>query len=429
MKDLEQKVQDLEKESENTSQENKNLKEQVDRLQTELKEYRKRFSLGGGVVNRSPSNSVSNGLGSYDSSLGNTGGFNFDFPLFGNFSNPGQNYVTGNKHVATGSPNRGSSISPTNYKVSPGGILEIENGSRGGLVSNGTRASSHNSPVSRTNSTGFTNGNFTQSPLQVHRVSVDEPRFNSGDDILKDLFSPTLLQQVNNDLNTDYMNAKSGSFSSSQSTPHMSSIFSFSDSPTASSVSQHSMKNGHNNTSSCGTTPEAMDAASPPSQNKVDTPGLQSITEEGEQRIQSRHNRGSSISDAFSFCENLGQACGNSSNPFPPAGRIPPASETTEPVDNSFQWLAAQNGGNFEPLLFNDYRDPTNLINPVGMSYFDDAFPSAFDMNLPPTPPVSNLDKTAHTKVSAPGLNEDDDGDEVYPAEDQKSLLKCNQIW
>ncbi|KAK6536656.1 DNA-binding transcription factor yap1 [Arthrobotrys megalospora] len=434
LKDLEQKVQDLEKVSESTNQENKVLKEQVEKLQTELKEYRKRFSMGGGH-SRSPSNSISQGLASLDSTVGTSGGFNFDFPLFGSFAAPGQNVLGGKNNLNT-SPNRGNNVSPTNYRVSPNGVLEIDRGTRSSLAGSvSPQNSNNNSPAVRSNSHSFSNG-VQQSPLQVHRVSIDEPRFNPSNDILSDLFSPSLIQAVNNDANADYL-TKGTSFSSSQSTPHMSSLFSFSDSPSASSVSQHSVKGGQNNSSSCGTTPEAMDVASPPSQNKADTaPRLNSISEEGEQRVlPNRLHRGSSVGDATSFCDMLGQACGNNNNPLPAAGRAitPDESQTNIITDNSFSWLAAQNGNVFDTSMFNDYRDPTAVsagetnVNTAGMSYFDDAFPSAFDLTIPPTPPVTAGEKT---KPSAPGLNEDDDDDEeVVPADEPNSFLKCNQIW
>ncbi|KAF3190256.1 DNA-binding transcription factor yap1, variant 2 [Orbilia oligospora] len=397
LKDLEQKVQDLEKVSESTNQENKALKEQVEKLQTELKEYRKRFSMGGGH-SRSPSNSISQGLNSLDSAIRSSGGFNFDFPLFGNFAAPGQN-VIGGKNTLDGSPNRGSNVSPTNYRVGPNGVLEIDRGTRNSLGSPiSPQSSNNNSPALRSNPNSFSNG-IQQNPLQVHRVSIDEPRFNPSNDILSGLFSPTLIQAVNNDTTADYL-TKGTSFSSSQSTPHMSSLFSFSDSPSASSVSQHSAKNGQNNSSSCGTTPEAMDVASPPSQNKTDSaPRLNSISEEG----------------------------------LVHASPLLDETQKNLLADNSFSWLAAQNGNAFDTSMFNDYRDPTTVsagetaFNAAGMSYFDDAFPSAFDLTLPPTPPVISGEKT---KPSAPGLNEDDDDEEeVVPADEPNSFLKCNQIW
>ncbi|KAK6503186.1 DNA-binding transcription factor yap1 [Arthrobotrys musiformis] len=398
LKDLEQKVQDLEKVSESTNQENKVLKEQVEKLQTELKEYRKRFSMGVSH-SRSPSNSISHGLNSLDSAVGSSGGFNFDFPLFGNFAAPGQN-VIGGKNALNTSPSRGSNVSPTNYRVGPNGVLEIDRGTRNSLGgSTSPQNSQNNSPALRSNPNSFSNG-IQQSPLQVHRVSIDEPRFNPSNDILSGLFSPSLIQAVNNDTNADYL-TKGTSFSSSQSTPHMSSLFSFSDSPSASSVSQHSAKNGQNNSSSCGTTPEAMDVASPPSQKSDTAPRLNSISEEG--------------------LVNTSSSDDTSKNPL---------------TDNSFSWLAAQNGNAFDTSLFSDYRDPTAVsagdsagFNAAGMSYFDDAFPSAFDLTLPPTPPVTTGEKH---KPSAPGLNDDEDDDdeeEVVPADEPNSFLKCNQIW
>ncbi|EWC46888.1 hypothetical protein DRE_03900 [Drechslerella stenobrocha 248] len=393
LKDLEQKVQDLEKKSENTNQENKVLKDQVDKLQSELKEYRKRFSLGGGNgSNRSPSNSVSNNL----DNLGSTGGFSFDFPLFGSFSAPGSNVP--NRVPQTASPPR-ASASPLNYRVSPAGLLEIDRMNRSGvdISSSSPHNSNNNSPAVKSNANGFSNGN-SQSPLQVHRVSVDEPQFNpASNDILSELFSPSILRAANSDLNGDYLD-KGASLSSSQSTPHMSSLFSFSDSPSASSVSQNSIKNGQNS-SSCGTTPEAMDAASPPLHNKVDSSSrLNSISEEGITQPQE-----STIS--------------------------------TTATDNSFAWFASHSGG-LEPSIFNNYRDPATAaqhqpqqaVNSVGMSYFDDAFPSTFDFTLPPTPPANSVDKST-APAPAPGINGEDDDEEVVPADKPGAFLKCTQIW
>ncbi|RPB24434.1 PAP1-domain-containing protein [Terfezia boudieri ATCC MYA-4762] len=70
LKDLEQKVADLEKASETANKENSALRQQIERLQVELNEYRKRLT-----DNKS---SVSSILGK-----GTNGGFQFEFPLFG----------------------------------------------------------------------------------------------------------------------------------------------------------------------------------------------------------------------------------------------------------------------------------------------------------------------------------------------------------
>ena len=74
---------DLEKASESTNHENSLLRAQVERLQIELREYRRRLHTAG------QSGSPLLGGGGASSFLGKnsaagTGGFQFEFPLFGN---------------------------------------------------------------------------------------------------------------------------------------------------------------------------------------------------------------------------------------------------------------------------------------------------------------------------------------------------------
>jgi len=109
------------------------------------------------------------------------------------------------------------------------------------------------------------------------------------------------------------------------------------------------------------------------------------------------------------------------SNPIPKA-----ASELK--IEPSFSWLADQNGGSFDPVLFNDYRDPVTQINDsIDMSFFEDAFPtSTLDFNLGD---VSDLNPNTIKKPLVPELNDGDDDDEVVPAEDPKTMLSCNTIW
>jgi AP-1-like factor len=68
LKDLEQKVDDLEKASHSASHENSMLRAQIDRLQTELREYKRRLHTS--EISKS-------------SGLTGLGGFQFDFPPFG----------------------------------------------------------------------------------------------------------------------------------------------------------------------------------------------------------------------------------------------------------------------------------------------------------------------------------------------------------
>lgn len=93
--DLEKKVEDLQKASDDSNQENGLLRAQVARLQVELKEYRKRFSLlatGSGV------SAMSAIPGAYSNNVQglNNNEFMFDFPRFGDLPgshifNNGQN--------------------------------------------------------------------------------------------------------------------------------------------------------------------------------------------------------------------------------------------------------------------------------------------------------------------------------------------------
>lgn len=67
---------------------------------------------------------------------------------------------------------------------------------------------------------------------------------------------------------------------------------------------------------------------------------------------------------------------------------------------NGIDWLAQQNGGQFDPVLFGDYRDSQeNVLNSAWGEYFNDAFPSPQDFNSPyntgevSEPPLQQHDK------------------------------------
>ena len=84
LKDLEVKVEDLERASEASNHENGLLRAQVDRLQTELREYRRRLSLNSTTYNRGSPTSHNNGsLPSSKKSWDINSSFQFDFPKFG----------------------------------------------------------------------------------------------------------------------------------------------------------------------------------------------------------------------------------------------------------------------------------------------------------------------------------------------------------
>lgn len=101
----------------------------------------------------------------------------------------------------------------------------------------------------------------------------------------------------------------------------------------------------------------------------------------------------------------------------------------SDPSIPSFDWLAQQNGGHFDPVLFGDYRDPQDAVLSQDFSgFFDDAFPlpdlGAFDAATP-----GSTTKTPG-KTDAPVTTVDiDDDEEVVPGEDRSQMLSCTKIW
>jgi AP-1-like factor len=73
----------------------------------------------------------------------------------------------------------------------------------------------------------------------------------------------------------------------------------------------------------------------------------------------------------------------------------------------SFDWLAQQNGGQFDPVLFGDYREPQDAITSGDYGFFSDALPF-FDFSTPlsdgllPSPPVAAATGTASSASMAP---------------------------
>jgi len=96
---------------------------------------------------------------------------------------------------------------------------------------------------------------------------------------------------------------------------------------------------------------------------------------------------------------------------------------------NGIDWFAQQNGNQFDPQLFGDYREPQdNIVSGEAFSdsFFQDAFAlpdfnSPFNMAPSPVPPKKDLVAQIDEKQ-----NEDE---EVVPGEDSSKLLTCNTIW
>lgn len=354
LKDLEIKVDELQKSSDNTTQENGLLRAQMERMQVELKEYRKRLSWltrGNGI------SAMSAIPGAYSKNMQglNNNEFLFDFPKFGDL--PGSHIFNNGQSK----PNDAQSMSGRSVPSVPGVL------NRDSL--NMSRANGgHQSPASQ----------------HTSRSDSGTPKGSVHDQTAA---KPSSTHHVKKSTTHDTSN---------------------SDSPCSSSDSHHSQ-----GPSSKGTSPEPSPAAEKPDSNHVHSCGI-----DGES----------------SFCAQLGLACGNISNPIP-AVRNSSVSATNTPQEQPAQsedagldLLAQQNGGQFDPVLFGDWREPQDAVLSQDFgTFFDDAFPLP-DLGSPSHNFNELMDPSAHKKNPVAGLDKLDE-DEVVPGEDQSQMMSCNKIW
>ena len=330
----------------------------MERMQVELREYRKRLSW----VTSGNGTSAMNAMAmpsSYSRGMSglNNNNFLFDFPKFGDL--PGSQ-VFGN----------GQSKDNQSQKESPVGSKRNDT-QVPGVIRRNTSSPSHSqsqSPASNTPN-GSTNGRA------AHKEVSSGPTVNSQT-------KPTTHDSSN------------------------------SESPTSSSDSHQSQL-----ASSSGTSPE-------PSPNffGAKTKGGETGTAHGEK----------------SFCEQLGQACGSINNPVPAVRHSEPNQPETDNSwlnqDLNFDFLAQQNGGDFDPVLFGDWREPQDAVLSQDFgSFFNDAFPLP-DLGSPghnlteaatePTPvpaPAPKKDRLPHAHKATE--------EEVVPGEDKSQMLSCTKIW
>ncbi|KAF2468481.1 AP1-like transcription factor-like protein [Lindgomyces ingoldianus] len=388
LKDLEAKVSELEKASDATNHENGLLRAQVQRLQMELREYRKRLSLNSTGLNRSPP--VTGGFSSLLGGGSTANNFQFEFPRFGGL--PGAQLL-----------DNGPLSKSANKPVSiPSANPPARQNSTGRL-----------SPRSQTNSTNANSPEKDSSTTPTNSVQTSSS--------LNGLFS-------NHTLPFDYSTMTSGNKvnrGSSDSSAMQSRVFQFnsgssthSDSPSASSNSQAGQG------SSCDTSPE-------PSHNSPNNPA-DTITD-------GYVCHGNSEGE-ITFCEKLNMACGNPRNPIPRAmsqsdanpSPAAPAKSTKTPSANvnGIDFFANQNGGQFDPTLFGDYRESQNAIVGEGDftgGFFNEAFPIS-DFGSPfhfgDTPTVQKPNPLEEIEQQQDGPDE-----EVVPGEDTTRMLNCHKIW
>jgi AP-1-like factor len=368
LKDLESKVSELEKASDAANHENGLLRAQVQRLQMELREYRKRLSLNSAGLNRSPPIA-----GGFSSLLGGgpTTNFQFEFPKFGGL--PGAHvFDNGPLSKAANKPSSVSSSNPTTRQNSTGRAISPKDSANSSAVASPDKTGNG---VPRSGSL-----NYTPDGADYNRASgLNTSRSSTSDS------SSTRVFQFN-----------------SGSSTH-------SDSPSASSNSQV----GQN--SSCDTSPE-------PSHNSPAEGYVCHGNSEGE----------------VTFCEKLNMACGNPRNPIPRAmsksdTKSPAApSKSPAPDVNGLDFFANQNGGQFDPTLFGDYRDSQAAIVGDGDftgGFFNDAFPltdfgSGSPFHFGDTPAVQKSNPIDEIERL-----QDGDDEEVVPGEDVSQMLNCHKIW
>ncbi|KAI2784488.1 PAP1-domain-containing protein [Daldinia loculata] len=96
---------------------------------------------------------------------------------------------------------------------------------------------------------------------------------------------------------------------------------------------------------------------------------------------------------------------------------------------SSLDWLSQQNGGQFDPQLFGDYREPQDNI--LASATFDDSFfNDAFDVDFTTpynVPSASNNNNNAHKKNLIAEIDDRKESeDTILP---NGKLLTCNNIW
>ncbi|KAK8069746.1 bZIP transcription factor [Apiospora phragmitis] len=94
---------------------------------------------------------------------------------------------------------------------------------------------------------------------------------------------------------------------------------------------------------------------------------------------------------------------------------------------SNFDWLANQNGGQFDPQLFGDYREPQDNIlanTTFDDSFFNDAFDADFitPYNMAPSPKVPKKNICAEIDARK------EDEDTIVTTENGK-LMTCTNIW
>ncbi|EGE77501.1 bZIP transcription factor AP-1/Yap1 [Blastomyces dermatitidis ER-3] len=442
LKDLETKVEELEKTSKLTNNENELLRAQVEKLQVEVKVYRKRLSWINSGTSLLPSTSSGMRGSEYRNGSHHSGNdFSFEFPKFGDL--PSSHTFSQSLSKAPSHHTKHLTASPTTTGVD----YKSPNKSSGNFFK-----SAHLAPQQQT----FNPGNTPHSvPTPDSMNSSGTPSSqgrNSQSASIENLngFDTYSGRPSRNNTGLSYTSTGSGANSNTnnyltyQTQHYGSSNASNSASPSASSESHH--------LSSIGTSPEPS-VNSPPT-GKLTESSLNTINE-----LNASHAGGEGEK---SFYEKLGRACGCAENPVPAAlsdsNRPPKLPDHNNNISNSssnnhgninyladgllgIDWLAQQNGGQFDPVLFGDYRDPQDAVLSQDFgNFFNDALPfPEFGSSLQTFNELNNGHANTTASTTAPpkhdllrqvdSILEGNHDEEVVPAEDRSQMLSCTKIW
>lgn len=240
----------MERASESTNHENGKLRAQVDRLNIELKEYKKRVLLNGTPTGRSPP--LATALQARKSWNHNQNDFQFAFPKFGDL--PGSNFMNNGSLTKVGSPNR------VDQRSQPQGSLAV-------IKANSSGSLGGNSPSNVHDSSKVVSSDYGAIQASANGVGMYED--------LNGLFSPSILETASRS-SSDYMSysteVRTAPYTDKQGNVNRGSSISNVTSPTNSLMSNNGLD------SSCGTTPEpSLDS---PDSRKASETTLNTINEE-----------------------------------------------------------------------------------------------------------------------------------------------------
>lgn len=422
MKDLETKVDDLEKASEAANHENGLLKAQVERLQVELKEYRKRLSwISTNGVGRS--NSVNNST--QKSTVNSSNDFQFEFPKFGDLPAMSSTNIFNNANNNSATQNRSSSLgSAGSAQARSNSVPKANSTGRSNSQGQAQRQSASQSPIT---------GMYTGSPQ-----STTQPQSKGSVDSLTGLFSPSILEATRQASMGGYFPQPNSFAQNSRAAPNSLAGL-YSNSTTSNSDSPGSSSESQNAVSSIGTSPEP--SLSSPT-NKVQDFNLNTIDE----------NQMSNTFGKDELCKQLSTTCGCADDPIPPILNHDLSNESSLGLNNNTfnnldgfnntydmntSWLPADASTNFDPVLFGDYRETQdNILSQDFGSFFNDAYPLP-DLGSP----LHNYNEVVAPEQSSTGvapanakvdLIQQVDAvqnglEEVVPNTDKP--MTCNKIW